>query len=315
MSEKKDKIYRVLNIYTMLMNGEVLNKNKLADRYGVNERSIQRDIDDIRSYLNSEATDTGIYNYIIYDRKEKGFRIENIYRMKLTNPEVLAVSKILLDSRAFKKEQMEDLLDRLIKCCVPKKNERLVSGLINNEKFHYVELKHKTDFLDTMWQIGQAISKSKYIKIQYYKPREKDIVERKLKPLAIMFDEYYFYLIAFIGDEELREKFDLINESLPTIYRMDRIKSLEILPERFHIPYRDRFEEGEFRKRIQFMYGGKLKNIRFKYKGYYLEAVLDRLPTAKVIDEKDGIYTLKAEVFGNGIDMWLRSQGELVEVL
>ena len=43
--------------------------------------------------------------------------------------------------------------------------------------------------------------------------------------------------------------------------------------------------------------------------------MLDRLPTAKVLDEADGVYTVSAEVFGKGIDMWLRSQGELVEVM
>ena len=46
-----------------------------------------------------------------------------------------------------------------------------------------------------------------------------------------------------------------------------------------------------------------------------MEAVLDRLPTAKILEEKDGIYTISAEVFGKGIDMWLRSQGDMVEVI
>ena len=46
-----------------------------------------------------------------------------------------------------------------------------------------------------------------------------------------------------------------------------------------------------------------------------IEAVLDRLPTAKVLSEEDGVYLVSAEVFGKGIDMWLRSQGERVEVV
>lgn len=96
----------------------------------------------------------------------------------------------------------------------------------------------------------------------------------------------------------------------PTIYRMDRIKELKVLNERFHIPYRDRFEEGEFRKRVQFMYGGKLQKVKFQYSGSDIDAVLDRLPTAEVLSEKDGVYTVRAEVFGKGINMWLRSQGE-----
>ena len=77
---------------------------------------------------------------------------------------------------------------------------------------------------------------------------------------------------------------------------------------------KDRFEEGEFRKRIQFMFGGKLRKVKFEYTGYSVEAVLDRLPTAKIVSEKDGKYIIEAEVFGDGIDMWLRSQGDRIKV-
>lgn len=130
-----------------------------------------------------------------------------------------------------------------------------------------------------------------------------------------MFSEYYFYMAAFIDDEEVKEDFDVIGDSFPTIYRIDRIKRLNVLEETFRMPYKDRFEEGEFRKRIQFMYGGRLQRIRFKYSGLDVDAVLDRLPTAKVLSEEDGVYTISAEVFGKGIDMWLRSQGENISLI
>ena len=63
------------------------------------------------------------------------------------------------------------------------------------------------------------------------------------------------------------------------------------------------------------MYGGRLRKIKFKYTGLNVESVLDRLPTAKILDEEDGVYTIQAEVFGDGIDMWLRSQGNSVEMI
>ena len=50
-NNKSDKIERVLDIYTKLINGYLVNKKEEALKYGVNERSIQRDIDDIRNYL------------------------------------------------------------------------------------------------------------------------------------------------------------------------------------------------------------------------------------------------------------------------
>lgn len=106
-----------------------------------------------------------------------------------------------------------------------------------------------------MWELGQAISEPRYIEVDYYRTKDKQTVYRKLQLVAIMFSEYYFYLTAFI-DDEVKNDFDVLNDSFPTIYRIDRIKELNVLDERFHIPYSSRFEEGEFRKRIQFMYGG-----------------------------------------------------------
>lgn len=313
--ESKDKIGRVLAIYTKLMNGSIVNKAEEAVNYGVNERSIQRDIDDIRSFLDQDVEDTGIINSVLYDRAEKGYRLEQAYRMRLTNAEVLAVCKILLDSRAFTKPEMEEILRKLLDCCVPASNRKLVEDLIRNEEFHYIEPRHGTRFIDVMWDIGQAIWSSRYIEMDYWRTKDKEIIHRKVKPVAIMFSEYYFYLTAFIDDKEVKKDFDVLNDPFPTIYRIDRIKKLTVLNERFHIPYSNRFEEGEFRKRIQFMYGGKLQRVKFKYSGTCVEAVLDRLPTANIEAEEDGVYTISAEVFGKGIEMWLRSQGENVEVL
>ena len=318
--ESTDKIKRVLGIYTKLIGGAVIYKAEEAVNYKVNERSIQRDIDDIRNYMDIKGAEDGIINSVIYDRAAKGYRLEQIYKQKFTNPEILANCKILLDSRAFTKKEMEEILAKLIDGCVPEDNQKLVKEMIGNEEFHYIQPRHGSVFIDKMWSISEAIHNHNYIEIKYQGIQGSTVKTRKLKPLAVMFSEFYFYMAAFIDDEKVRENFNVINDSFPTIYRIDRIQSLRVLDEKYHIPYSDRFEEGEFRKRIQFMYGGKLRRVKFKYSGYSVEAILDKLPTAKILDEEpygDGkrtVYTISAEVFGDGIDMWLRSQGENVKI-
>ncbi|WP_028236471.1 helix-turn-helix transcriptional regulator [Pseudobutyrivibrio sp. MD2005] len=312
---KNDQISRVLQLYAKLSDGYVVNKAEEAARYGVNERSIQRDIDHIRNFLDEDSERTGIVNSIVYDRMAKGYKLETLYKIWLQNSEVLALCKILLDSRAFTKDEMVEMLDKLITCCVPKINQQRVKDLIRNEEFHYVEPRHKTKFINTMWDLGQAINEARYIEIDYYRTKDKKTVHRKLQPVALMFSEYYFYLTAFIEDEEVKKDFDVLNDSFPTIYRIDRIKSLQVLDKRFHIPYSSRFEEGEFRKRIQFMYGGKLQRVKFRYTGTDIDAILDRLPTAQILDDENGAYVVSAEVFGSGIDMWIRSQGDDVQLI
>lgn len=63
------------------------------------------------------------------------------------------------------------------------------------------------------------------------------------------------------------------------------------------------------------MTGGKLRKLKFKYFGNSLEAVLDKIPTAQVIDEIENGYLISAEVFGNGIDKWILSQGKDIEMV
>ena len=50
-SEQRDKSSRVLELYQTLLTGKTINKSDAAQVYGVNPRSIQRDIDAIRNFL------------------------------------------------------------------------------------------------------------------------------------------------------------------------------------------------------------------------------------------------------------------------
>ena len=313
--QNTDKIERVLYIYSKIMDGGLVKKSELAERFGVNERSIQRDIDDIRNYLHENLIQEGYQHSVIYDHEKKGYRLEKISLLKLTNSELLALSKILLDSRAFPKGEMENLLQKIIMCSAPAESQKMIKEQVSNELFHYVQPKHGVDVTENLWEIGQAIHNNQYIEIKYQGIQGSTVKTRKLKPLAIMFSEYYFYLVAFIDSDKVRENFSVLNDAFPTIYRIDRIQGLKVLDEKFYVPYSDRFEEGEFRKRIQFMYGGKLRKVKFKYKGYSVDAVLDRLPTAEAKKQEDGTYIVTAEVFGDGIDMWLKSQGDKVEII
>lgn len=303
--EPMDKANRILYIYSKLLQGQILKKSKLAEQTGVNEKTIQRDLNDIRNFLEDDGSEL-----LAYDRYKKGYCLEQKAQTRLSSNEVLAISKILLESRAFTKDEMMDILDKLIDNCVSREDRASINDMLNNERFHYVELRHHKEFLHWMTQLSQAIRESRVIRIKYGKVKGNTIVERKLEPLAILFSEYYFYLVGFIEDINKKEEFENPDDIFPTIYRLDRIKELEVLDEHFRIPYANRFEEGEFRKRIQFMYGGRLQKVRFKYTGMSVELVLDRLPTARILSEEEGTYLIEAEVFGKGIDMWVRSQGE-----
>lgn len=300
------KSARLLEIYSRLSQGAVLKKSELAQDFHVTPRSIQRDMEDLRCFF----AERHLEQDVIYDRHLKGYRMVSRDPRRLTDSEVLAVCKILLESRSLPADDMLPILDKLIDCAVPPENQRDVRALVANEKLHYIPPHHGQHILNTLWTLGQAVRDQRVIEVAYQRMKDPQLVKRRMQPVGIMFSEYYFYLTAFLED---KTDFDNPDDLFPTIYRIDRIKSVKVLNEHFRVPYAKRFEEGEFRKRVQFMYGGRLEHIRFRYTGPSLEAVLDRLPTAQVIKTEKNGWLISAEVFGKGIDMWLRSQGEWVE--
>ncbi|WP_353047700.1 WYL domain-containing protein [Planococcus sp. ISL-109] len=302
MSQKKEsQTHRILSMYDRLRNGEALIKKEEAARFQKSEKSIQRDLESIRSYVEVE----NVNEYIDYNREKKAYVLNTETPSWLSNEEIFAMLKVLIESRAFPKVEMDNFIEKLTH--LAKKEDRTsIKKKMANEKHLYVELFHKKNLLHTLWQLSSAIQSKKVIAMHYKREFDEYASERKVKPVGIMFSEYYFYLIAY----QVGKDFDY-----PTIYRIDRIEHFEQTSKSFKVPYHDRFQEGEFRKRVQFMYTGELINVKFKFTGSSPQAVLDRLPTAKVIRSLEDGLVFEAEVFGKGIKMWLLSQGEFVEVL
>lgn len=310
MTESDAKSARLLTIYSELISGRLLNKAELAQRFHVTQRSIQRDIESLRCFFAEQM----LSQDIVYDNKAKGYRLTNRRPKGLTNSEIFAVCKILLESRSMRQDEMMPILDKLLDCCVPAENRTSVQELISNEKFLYVEPHHGKKVLNNLWKLGQAVQKHRVLEIQYQKLKQGETVFRLIEPVGLLFSEYYFYLVAFIRNIDRKQAFENPEDMFPTIYRVDRIQYFRETGEVFSPAYATRFQEGEFRKRVQFMFGGKLRTVRFTYSGPSIEAVLDRLPTAEIIAEQNGEYEVRAEVFGKGIDMWLRSQGEYLTI-
>lgn len=298
-----NKGFRLLSIYERLNKGEIIEKAQLAECFGVTQKTIQRDIADLRAYLaDTHFAENEVA--IKYNKLRKGYYLVRFEREWLTNEEVLALCKIILESRAFQRDELSNLISKLIKQTVPN-DRKIVESIIKSEYHNYVPLRHNKKLLEPIWMLSQYINKSEIISFIYSR-KDGLAREHKVKPVAIMFSEFYFYLISYMADG---------SKEYPTVFRIDRMSDIKSTNEKFITPYSDKFNDGEFRKRIQFMFTGELKKVIFEYSGQSIEAVLDRLPTAGIIKEESGTYTIKAEVYGDGIYMWLRSQGNYIKVI
>ena len=301
---KGDRGLRLLDVFERLNRGEILNKRELAQYYGVGEKTIQRDIEDIRSYL-ADRPDAHVSATIQYDRGARGYRLTRFEREWLTNQETLALCKILLESRALETSELRELVEKLLTQASPS-DRAIAEDIIRSEYAAYVPLRHGKKLLESLWRISLAIHRHREISF-FYTRKDGLSHQRTVKPFSIMFSEYYFYVIALYDDADEGEVY--------RTYRIDRLTDLKETGKSFRIPHSAKFHDGEFRKRVQYMYDGKLQTIRFKYYDSSIEHVLDRLPTAKAKKLADGVYDVTAEVSGKGILIWLLSQGSQVDVL
>ena len=214
--------------------------------------------------------------------------------------------KVVLGCRCFQKEDLLNLIAKLKRMTTPKDREQF-ENLIRKELYHYHEIKSDCNMvIDYLWKLIQAIEDKQILTITYYK-MNREQVKRKIRPASILFSEYYFYLIAYDADDETcRAKY----------FRVDRIVSIVTHRERFSLKREYDFDEGDLREKNQFMFPGKTEKIRFSFSGLSVQAILDRLPTAKVVEKNGKESIIEAEVnHGRGIIMYLLSQGAWVKVL
>ena len=294
---------RTLEIFYTLIRGECLSNRKIADKYGVSSRTISRDISRIQNYF-YEHRDIMNNAEIVYSHKDKAYILKSDEFLK--NSELFALVKVILGARCFSKEDTLTLIRKIKQFTTP--NDRnLLESIIKKEVFHYREVRSDCDsVIDNLWRIVQCIEQRRCISIRYIKMDRTEVI-RKLHPSAVMFSEYYFYLIAYEPDgEPAKAKY----------YRIDRIRSIVEHREKYVLDKSNNFDEGELREKNQFMFPGDLVQITFEFSGLSLQSVLDRLPTARVIEKNGSKSTVTAEVnYGRGLIMYLLSQGSWIKVL
>ena len=297
------KQYRVLEIFFRGLRGEDLSVQGLANEYEVSTKSITRSINELKDFLADHRELVG-NTELQYSYSDKCYRL---YMDEfLTNKELFALVEVMIGARAFSKMELLTLIDKLKKFTTPEDRPKL-NELIRKELYHYPEVSHDCESVqDNLWKIVNCITERKEISIEYYRMDRKWVTHR-LRPATVMFADYYFYLIAFVTEGKTEK---------PYYFRIDRIKQITIHRKNFATLDAPTFDEGLLRKRSLFMWPGKLQTIRFEFNGPSVQAVLDKLPTARIIERMGGRkYLIEAEVYGDGIKMWLLSQGAWVKVV
>lgn len=295
-----NKKNRVLDIFFRMLKGESVSVKRLAKEYAVSNKTITRDINEIKDFI-AENRISGNNLILEYSYSDCCYRI--LYDKYFMAKEIFAIIKVIIGSRAFSRVELMELISKF-KTLTTNHEQQLLDNLIQNEMLYYHSIHHDCGSLvDTIWNLVYAIDTKNEIKIIYYK-QSRDKIERKVKPIAIIFSEYYFYLLAYNEESNTKTKF----------YRIDRITDIQMSKTKFKIQIQD-FDEGLLKEKIQYMYPGVYRRIKFEFIGPSVQAVLDKFPTARIVSNENGKYIIEAFVYGAGVTMFLLSQGSWVKVL
>ena len=105
---KTEKGMRLLYLYETLMRGDGIRKKEAAERFGGDKKSIQRDIEVLKAYFAEQSPPMELR----YIPKERCHRLVSAEQQFLSPGEMMAVCKILLESRSMPKKEMDGIISK-----------------------------------------------------------------------------------------------------------------------------------------------------------------------------------------------------------
>ncbi len=251
---KDNRLFRILYY---ILEKEKVTANELADKFEVSVRTIYRDIDSISSVGVPIFTTQG---------KGGGIKIDNEY----------ILNKSLFDTN--EKEQIIAALQGLEKTNEAYKSELItkLSALFKIKNSNWIEIDFTSwgsnnTYQDLFNALKIAIINKNIIFFSYISSKAEKI-NRRVKPIRLLFKEQDWYLYAFCL---LRNDF--------RYFKLSRIKDLEVLA----INYEDNFENEVLKKELKYE---NIVNIKLKFDKSVAFRVYDEFNEAIVEDEKANLY-------------------------
>lgn len=107
---RTDKNTRILMLYHQLLNGEHIDKAAFSLEHNITERSFDRDIEDIRLFLNEIFSS----NELLFDKESRTYYLTGEQPQYIDRMEAVAIGRILLSSASLRYDEMMGLLHVLL---------------------------------------------------------------------------------------------------------------------------------------------------------------------------------------------------------
>lgn len=289
---------RLLEIFLRLQAGERLSKAQLSEKYEIDNRTAQRYISTLKSFLQDHLISN---TEIRFDTSDNTYRL--IAKTTFNKKDILVISKILLENHALNKSELNSLLDGLLSL-LSREEKKEIEAIIGSERFNYKSLTNDKDRIETIWILSEAIRREQMLEIEYKVPL-KDVKSHIIFPVSLYYDAHYFYLVAYHLKHEKH-----------TTYRVDRIETLSKSDKKKPvISHKDKYKDGEVRNQKVDAFEGTKIYVTLIYKGNS-EIVLDQFPEHEILSENyDEIKVKITSQDTPGLKRWILGQGEAVTLL
>lgn len=101
-----DKVSRILRLFHRLIQGQKLNKADFAKSNNISERSVDRDIEDIRYYLSEIHSNAEV----LFNKSENAYYLSDWSNYKFSSIEVITILKVLIGSKVLRKDEMQGIM-------------------------------------------------------------------------------------------------------------------------------------------------------------------------------------------------------------
>ena len=289
---------RLLTIFFRLQAGERLSKAQLSKKFGIDNRTVQRDMSILKNFLQDQRISN---TEIKFDTSDNTYRL--IGKTTFNKKDILVISKILLENRALNKSELKSLLEGLLSL-LSREEQKEIEAITGSERFNYKSLTNDKDRIDTIWILSESIRRAQMLEIKYKAPL-KDVKSHIIFPVSLYYDAHYFYLVAY----------HLKHENYTT-FRVDRIETLsESDMKKPVISHKDKYKDGKFRNQKVDAFEGKEIDVTLIYKGN-VEIVLDQFPEHEILSENyDEIKVKITSQNTPGLKRWILGQAEAVTLL
>ena len=181
---RTDKNTRILMLYDALLNGYGVDKKIFSMEHGIDERSFDRDIEDIRLFLSESFSG----EELLFDRGTNTYYLTGTRPKYMDRMEATVISKILIESGLLRKDEMQGLLDSITSSVTERDATAIEDYLLQDIK------NYKSDIDVAVLKFVEDL----YVVIRGGHDIEIIIKDKTIKvsPLEIISKNKSFYLVA-----------------------------------------------------------------------------------------------------------------------